>query len=361
MNASGAGIMVRTSIDGIWMWSRWQPDRKMNFNSFYITGSEPMAIDPLACEDADIAQMQALGGVAWIVVTNRDHERASRDLARKLGARIAASALDAPLLSGPVDRELHEGDVIGDARVVSFEGLKTAGECALYFAELATVVMGDALWGDPPGSLRIMPDEKLADAKRAALSLRKIRALQPQHVLVGDGACVFGDASRVLDACFSTRTDVFAACVNVDELHMVYGKENTRPYRGGGSAEIGLLLGARKLGYRLAAIPQGTKWVPMHWHSAEEEIYVVLTGRPSVRTPSGEYDCRPGDIIAFPCGPSGAHTIRNQHEELCTVLMLANNDANDVCSYPDSQKVLVEARDLMLRDHPDLEYFDGEL
>jgi hypothetical protein len=31
-----------------------------------------------------------------------------------------------------------------------------------------------------------------------------------------------------------------------------------------------------------------------------------------------------------------------------------------VCYYPDSKKVLIEKSDLMLRDNPVLEYFDGE-
>jgi len=362
MNATTPGIMVRTSIEGIWMWSRWQADRKMNFNSFYVEGAEPIVIDPLACEEADIEQMLALGGVAWIVVTNRDHERASRDLAQRAGAKIAASALDGPLLAGPVDRELHDGDTIGDARVVCFEGLKTAGEFALYFRDRATVVMGDALWGDPPGSLRLMPDSKLADPQRAALSLRKVRALAPRHVLVGDGACIFGDAARVLDACFSARADVFAARANVDEIDIAYDPaDNVGKFAGCGSGEVGLLLGARKLGYRLAVLRPGSTWAPMHWHIAEEELFVVLRGRPTIRTPHGEYDARPGDLIAFPCDPSGAHVTYNKYDEDCAILMLANNDPNDVCSYPDSKKVLIEARDLMLRDHPNLDYFDGEV
>jgi hypothetical protein len=41
--------------------------------------------------------------------------------------------------------------------------------------------------------------------------------------------------------------------------------------------------------------------------------------------------------------------------------MIANFAGNtDVCSYPDSAKVLIEARDIMLRDRPVLQYFDGE-
>jgi len=40
--------------------------------------------------------------------------------------------------------------------------------------------------------------------------------------------------------------------------------------------------------------------------------------------------------------------------------MIASVDRNDVCSYPDSAKVLVRATALMVRDHPELDYWDGE-
>jgi hypothetical protein len=40
--------------------------------------------------------------------------------------------------------------------------------------------------------------------------------------------------------------------------------------------------------------------------------------------------------------------------------MLSNIDKNDVCYYPDSRKFVIDASDLMLRDHPTLDYWDGE-
>ena len=76
-----------------------------------------------------VAAMRDAGGVSLIVVTNRDHERQTRELAQGFGARIAASANDAPLLSGPVDLILRAGDEpFEGARVIEFEGLKSPGE-----------------------------------------------------------------------------------------------------------------------------------------------------------------------------------------------------------------------------------------
>ena len=40
--------------------------------------------------------------------------------------------------------------------------------------------------------------------------------------------------------------------------------------------------------------------------------------------------------------------------------MIASADPGDVCFYPDSQKFVVEATGTLVRDHPQLDYFDGE-
>ena len=238
--------------------------------------------------------------------------------------------------------------------------MKTPGEIALFLPESRTIVVGDALWGDPAGSLRLMPDDKLADAPRAALSLRRLLSLRPMHLLLGDGTCIFGDAYRVLQACLSARRDVYVNKVNLDELFFrKYGNEPP-PY-GGEGAEVGFLLGAEKLGYQLVRLAPGEKSCPMHWHAVEEELAVVFEGAPLLETPRGNVRLRKHDFVAFPVGETGAHKFFNDTAEPCLMLLLANfGDLTDVCTYPDSQKVLVEARDLILRDNPNLGYWDGE-
>ncbi len=342
------------------MWSRWQPDRAMNFNSYVLRGDENIVIDPLACDDAELEQLRRFGGAAWIVLTNRDHERASRGLAATFGAKIAAPALDVPMLRGPVARELKGGDTIGELRVVSFEGMKSPGECALYFEAQSAVFVGDALLGDPVGSLRMLPDEKLGDAARAVLSLRALRALQPSHLLTGDGAPIFNDASSALDRFFCSRHDVLAARINLDELIWRTSSGDPEPYDRVTDAEIGFYIGAKKLGYRAARIAPGGVFCPMHWHLAEEELFFVLEGEPTLRTPAGEHRCRAGDFIAFQTGADGAHLLKNEGEHDALVLMLCNVEEYDVCTYPDSNKALIQREHLMLRRSPTLDYYDGE-
>jgi uncharacterized cupin superfamily protein len=352
------------------MWSVWQPDRNLFFNSFFIEGAIAadaasgsgignLVVDPLPLPDADAAEIDARGGVAWIAITNRDHERDARTVATRFGAKIAASELEAPLLSGPVDRLLKDGDTIGGGSVLALEGVKTPGEFALNFTSLRAVLVGDALWGTPAGALRLMPDEKLADPARAALSLRKLAAALPEHLLLGDGTSLFGGALKVLWATLEARTDVYVNKINRDEA-VWHGFSGAHPYDGDEAFEIGDYIGAEKLGYRLTRLEPGKASCPLHWHAGEEELFVVMSGSATLIGPRGEVPIRAGDYLAFPTRPSGAHKIFNNSDAPVEILMIANVDARDVCSYPDSNKVLIEATGLMVRDNPVLDYYDGE-
>jgi len=200
--------MQKTVVSGTFLWSAWQPDRNIFFNSCFIETPEGnLIVDPLPLNESDAAEIDARGGAAWVIITNRDHQRDAENVARRFTAKIAASALDADEMSISVDRLLSDGDVIATARVIGLEGMKTPGEFALFFSDRSMVLAGDALWGDPAGSVRLMPDEKLADPVQAARSLGKVRALSPKHVLLGDGAPIFGGAFEAICACLDARGD----------------------------------------------------------------------------------------------------------------------------------------------------------
>jgi uncharacterized cupin superfamily protein len=352
--------MQQTVLPEIAMWSVWQPDRNLYFNSFFVTLPEGnLAIDPLPLADDDAAEIGRRGGLAQVLVTNRDHERDARGLAARFGAKIVTSAAEAPLLAGPVDRLLQPGERFAGAKVIALEGLKTPGEIALHWLEPNTVLVGDALWGSPAGAVRLMPDEKLADPKRAVLSIRALAALLPEHLLVGDGACIFGGAARAMRNALEARPDAYVNRINRDEA--VWRTWPGEPPGYGGEAfEIGDFIGAEKLGYRLVRLGPGLASSPLHWHACEEELFVVLAGSPTLVTASGDVALRTGDYVSFATRPSGAHKLVNRSAESCEVLMVANVDPSDVCYYPESQKLLVERSGVLVRDNPILDYWDGE-
>jgi uncharacterized cupin superfamily protein len=338
---------TRTAIDGVFMWSRWQPDRGLSFNSFFIKGDENIIIDPLAIEEADVRAIESEGGAAWVVITTRDHEREAGALAPRFGAKIAAPELDSQDIKVPVDRELRDGDTIGRAEVLQLHGMKSPGEFALYLDDCDTVIVGDALWGDPPGALRMPPDAKLAHPQKAVLSLRRLWALEPNNILVGDGYSIFGGATAAIQRFLESRTDVLIYKINLDELpHWKTRKGPGRHQRK--QAEVGLLIGARKLGYQVFDIAPNNFATAMHAHSEEEELYIVFEGSGTIRFPFGEYPIRKGDLIAMPVGERAAHRIQNTGSANLIVLALANTAPDDSVYYPDSDKLLF-ARHVMRR------------
>jgi uncharacterized cupin superfamily protein len=350
----------QTSIAGVAMYARWQPDLGVSFNSYFVEGDgENLVVDPLAPEEADYEQMLAAGGVAWVVVSNRDHERAAAAVAQRLGARVATSEADAAEMSLRPDRLLRDGDAIGPARVLALMGCKTPGEFALSLPERQAVLVGDALRGDPAGSLRLMPDERLSDPQQAVLSLCRLRSLRPRHVLVGDGVPVFERGYEALNAYLETREDAWANVVNLDELPFLTSL-GPADYTVD-DAEIGFRLGAERLGYRATRLEPGAAFCPLHWHTAEEELFVVWEGTPTIETARGSRVLREGDLIAFPTRQSGAHRLVNRSDAPATVILIANTDPRDVCFYPDSKKLLVEATGTLVRAEPILDYYDGEV
>jgi uncharacterized cupin superfamily protein len=353
--------MQRLSLPGMAMWSVWQPERSMYFNSFFIERADGnIVVDPLALDEDQLSFLRGRGGIAWIVITNRDHERKARDLAQTFGAKIACGEKDAPLLSGPVDRQLRAREEVAPGiGVIALEGGKSPGEIALELVGTKAAIVGDALWGDPAGSLRLPPDEKLIDPATAVLSLRQVWALRVDVLLVGDGACLFGNADAIIGACLQARTEVYVNRINLDELYSRHFSRGNGRYEGV-YQEIGNLIGARVLGYQITTLAPGKRFCPMHAEDTDEEMFLIWEGEAVVRTLRGEYTCRKGDVIAFPTGDIGTHQVINKSDKPCRVLMLGAEDPKSVCYYPDSKKVLISSRDLMLRTEPSLDYYDGE-
>jgi uncharacterized cupin superfamily protein len=70
---------------------------------------------------------------------------------------------------------------------------------------------------------------------------------------------------------------------------------------------------------------------------------------------------RRGDLIAFPTREFGAHKLLNRSDAPATLILIANTNPYDVCFYPDSKKLLVEATETLVRSEPILDYYEGEV
>jgi uncharacterized cupin superfamily protein len=353
--------MQPLAIPNGYMWSRRQPERGLNFNShLFVTPDGNVAVDPLALEADELERLVALGGVAWIAVTNRDHVRDTAALRERFGARVAAGEADAAALGIPVDRMLADGDTLfPGATIVGLEHQKSPGEFAIHLKEHKAVLVGDALFGTPAGALSLPPDKAFADVRRAVLGLRRLWSLQPDVLLVGDGTPLFAGATRAIGNVLFERAGLAVNRINLDELR--YEASAHGPFRGD-SAEAGFWIGAERLGYQVATLPPGARFCPVHAEFSEEELFFVLEGTPSIRTEHETLPCRKGDFIAFPVGRRHAHQVINESSADATILLLGEASATAIVYYPESDKLLAVAPGVryMVRNSPQLDYFDGE-
>jgi len=109
-------------------------------------------------------------------------------------------------------------------------------------------------------------------------------------------------------------------------------------------ARVGRQAGAERLGLSLWDLPPGEAAYPYHYHLTEEELLLVLDGRPSLRTLDGWRRLQPGEVVAFRRGEGGGHQLVNHTEENVRFLAFSSSGEPDVVIYPDSDKVGVFER-----------------
>jgi uncharacterized cupin superfamily protein len=122
-------------------------------------------------------------------------------------------------------------------------------------------------------------------------------------------------------------------------------EEGERPegFRGR-RARIGYELGTELIGASLWEVPPGEAAYPYHFHYSDEELVIVLSGRPSLRTPEGTRELETGEAVHFPLGEEGGHQILNQTGEVATFLAISSHGRPDIVVYPDSNKIGVGER-----------------
>lgn len=89
-------------------------------------------------------------------------------------------------------------------------------------------------------------------------------------------------------------------------------------------------------------------------------MFVVLSGKATLRTPDNFTEVSEGDIIFFEMGPSGAHQLYNHTEKPCVFLDIRTVLDIDVCEYPDSGKVNILPMREIYRTKDKVDYYDGE-
>jgi uncharacterized cupin superfamily protein len=132
-------------------------------------------------------------------------------------------------------------------------------------------------------------------------------------------------------------------------------------------ARISRQAGSERLGLSLWELPPGEAAYPYHYHLAEEELIIVLEGRPSLRSPDGWRELGEGELVPFLRGAAGAHQLVNRTRDPVRFLAFSTSGEPDIVIRPDSDTLgayerLPEGGGLraVFRMAGTVDYYDGE-
>jgi len=110
----------------------------------------------------------------------------------------------------------------------------------------------------------------------------------------------------------------------------------------------------------LRLLNPGQYSAPYHSHRFAEELFMIISGSLTLRTPNGLDIVSPGDLVFFEMSDSGAHQFYNHTSEPCTYLDIRSFVGFDICDYPDSGKILIAPSYEIFKKEDQAKYFEGE-
>ena len=126
------------------------------------------------------------------------------------------------------------------------------------------------------------------------------------------------------------------------------------------AAAIGDRIRAERLGAAVYEAHAGRPIWPYHYHHAIEEWMYVISGQPLLRDAGGERATTGGDLICFPPGHTGAHTVSGPGR---FIILSTDAPGPYIAVYPDSDKVAVAVAvdyGLVLPRGAAVDYWHGE-
>lgn len=102
---------------------------------------------------------------------------------------------------------------------------------------------------------------------------------------------------------------------------------------------LGRQAGGEKLGCSFYEVPVGCAAFPFHWHAANEEALIILSGEGTLRLGEESIQVHAGDYVALLTGTKRAHQLRNTGKDPLRYYCISTLISPEVAGYPDSDKV----------------------
>ena len=200
---------MREIVTDILTWSWFSEPHQYYFNGHLVRNpGGNICIDPVEPAEDGLDGI-AIEGVARILLTNRNHSRAANRVRDRTGARTAIHGSDAEHArneGAELDDTLEVGERIGPLEVINAAG-KSPGEVALFWRNRRTLIVGDAVIGNPSGHCGLLPDRVKGNPAGLRGSVRKFLDLDFDTLLVGDGESILENAKARLEELVATFPD----------------------------------------------------------------------------------------------------------------------------------------------------------
>ena len=126
------------------------------------------------------------------------------------------------------------------------------------------------------------------------------------------------------------------------------------------SPRLAELSNAKHLQFDIRSLDSGKFSFPYHFHRAAEELFLILSGEATLRSPEGFQKVSEGDIVFFEEGAKGAHQLYNHNDLPCVYLDVRTTIGIDVTEYPDSGKVNILPKRQIFESSSSVDYYKGE-
>jgi uncharacterized cupin superfamily protein len=100
--------------------------------------------------------------------------------------------------------------------------------------------------------------------------------------------------------------------------------------------QVGKAAGMTQFGVNHVTLEPGSISSLRHWHEAEDEFVLVLSGRLILVDDNGEHDLAEGDFAGFPAGIANGHHLCNRSDAPASFLAVGSRKpGEDTVHYPD--------------------------
>lgn len=200
---------MKQILPDIWQWSWFSDEKQLDFNGLFLEiGEHKILVDPPPMTAEASAVVRRHEPIDYIIVTNRDHIREAAVYQTEFKCQLRVPEADAAQMDVKPTATYKDGELLpGGIWAIHLKDQKSPGESALFIERgRGVLIVGDALIGKPPGSVRLLPAEKYEDIQKAKEGLCRLLKYDFDSLLVGDGASILVGGKQQVERLLSVTS-----------------------------------------------------------------------------------------------------------------------------------------------------------